>query len=160
MRKLSKIFIIHFPVILVSFQVLVNLLSFVWLDAYVKYAFYLNHLFGVNILFSLFMLSFTYWFKFCAVSRYAAWAEVLFALNFLFVQEDNLYNIMFQVIVGIVSLLLTTRFFVHRFPLCSVALVIRFFNSVTKERSCRKGLDMWEKRTYHVIQTNHHAGRT
>ena len=157
--KKAKLFIIYFPVILVSCQVIVNLLYFIWFDAYINAAFYLNTFFGTNVLFALFLLAFTYWFRFCAVSRYSAWAEILFALNYMVVQQDNLYNIIFQIIVGITALLLTTRFFIHKFPLCSIALVLRFFESVTKERSCRKGLDMWEKRTYHVIQTKSHAGR-
>lgn len=157
--KKAKLFIIHFPVILVSCQVIVNLLYFVWFNAYINAAFYLNTFFGTNVLFAVFLLAFTYWFRFCAVSRYSAWAEILFALNYMIVQQDSLYNILFQIIVGTIAIFLTTRFFVIRFPLCSVALVVRFLKSVTQTGSCKRGLDMWEKRTYHVIQTKSHAGR-
>ncbi len=155
MRKQIKLFIIYFPVVLVSCQVLVNLFSFVSFDLYVKAGFVLNTLFGVNALFALFLLAFTYRFKFCAVSRYAAWAEVLFAFNYLIIQEDNLYNIMFQVIVGSIALLLTFRYFVKRFPLCSLALVWRFIRSVGETKSCKRGMDLWEKRTYNTIKSYH-----
>lgn len=155
MRKKVKLFIIYFPVTLVTCQVSVNLLSFILPDLYIKYGFVLNTLFGVNLLFALFLLAFTYWFKFCAVSRYSAWAELLFAGNYLIVQQDNLYNIMFQVIVGSISLILTFRYFVKRYPLCSLALVWKFFSSVGKTGSCSKGLDMWERNTYHTIKTQH-----
>jgi hypothetical protein len=155
LRKKAKIFIIYFPVILVSCQVLVNLLSFITPAAYNRAGFYLNTFFGTNAMFSVFLLAFVYWFKFCAVSRYAAWAEVLFAVNFMIVQQDNLYNIMFQVIVGTIAILLTFRYFVRRFPLCSLALVWRFIKSITKTKSCKKGLDMWERNTYHTIKTVH-----
>ena len=138
-----------------SRQVMVNLFSFVSFDAYVKYGLVLNTFFGTNALFALFLLSFTYWFKFCAVSRYAAWAEVLFAINFLIVQQDNLYNIMFQVIIGSIAILLTFRYFIKRFPLCSLALIWRFFDSVGKTKSCKKGMDLWEKRTYNTIKSYH-----
>lgn len=156
MRKKIKIFIIYFPVILISCQVLVNLLSFISYSTYIKYGLVLNTFFGTNALFSLFLLAFTYWFKFCAVSRYAAWAEVLFAANYLIVQQDNLYNILFQVIVGIISLILTFRYFVRRSPLCSVALVWSFIKSVTQAKSCKRGMDVWEEKTYLTIQKKYH----
>lgn len=156
MRKQIKLFIIYFPVVLVSCQILVNLFSFVSFELYMKAGFVLNTFFGTNALFSLFLLAFTYWFKFCAVSRYAAWAEVLFAFNYLIIQEDNLYNIMFQVIVGSIALLLTFRYFVRRFPLCSVALVWSFIKSVTQAKSCKRGMDVWEEKTYLTIQKKYH----
>lgn len=155
MRKKIKLFIIYFPIFLVSGQVFANLLYFVWYDAYISAAFYLNHFFGCNMLFAIFLLSFTYWFKFCSVSRATAWAELLFALNFLIVQEDNLYNILFQVIVGSIALFLTSKYFVKKFPLCSLALVWTFVRSVTHTKSCSKGMDLWEKHTYHKIQQVH-----
>jgi len=151
---------VYFPIVLVLCQVLSNLLSFVWWDGYIAAAFYLNHFLGVNVLFAFFMLAFTYWFKFCAVSRFSAWAEVLFAINFLIVQEDNLYNIMFQVIVGTLALLLTLRYFVNRFPLCSIALIWTFLISVAKKQSCSKGLDLWENRTYQTIKSQHYERGT
>lgn len=157
MKKIGKLFIIYLPVILVLCQVIVNLVSFVFPEWYIREGFYLNTFFGTNVLFAVFLLAFTYWFKFCAVSRYSAWAEVLFAVNYLIVQQDNLYNIMFQVIVGSIALLLTIRYLVRRFPLCSVALVIRFIHSVFEKKSCSKGLERWEKRTYHIIQTSHES---
>ena len=157
MRRKLKIFIIYFPVILVSCQVMVNLLYFIDFNSYMRWGLILNIFFGVNMLFSWFLLAFTYWFRFCEVSRYAAWAEVFFGINYLCIQQDNLYNIMFQVIVGVVALLLTFRYFIKRYPLCSLALVWRFFKSVGKTRSCSKGLDMWERNTYHTIKTHYES---
>ena len=155
MRRWLKLFIVYFPVILVSCQVLVNLLYFVWYDGYIAAGFYLNNFFGTNMLFAVFLLSFTYWFKFCAVSRAAAWVELAFGIFFMIVQEDNIYNIMFQVIVGIVSLLFTFRYFIKKFPLCSLALVYTFLRSVTHTGSCSKGMELWEKHTYHTIRSVH-----
>lgn len=159
MKKL-KLFIIYFPVILIACQVLVNIFSFINFEIYVKYGFILNTLFGVNFLFALFLLSFTYWFKFCAVSRYSAWAEILFAINYLVVQQDNLYNILFQIIVGLMALILTSRYFMKKFPLCSLALVWQFLKSVTKKRSCSKGMELWEKKIYHKIESNYRYARS
>lgn len=160
MRKKIKIFIVYFPVILVSCQVLVNLMSFVWYEGYLKAGLVLNTLFGVNLFFALFLVGFTYWFKFCAVSRYSAWAEILFAANYLIVQQDNLYNIMFQVIIGTLALMLTFRHFIKKFPLCSIALLLSFIKSVAKKRSCRRGMDLWEQKTYLTIQKQYHGSKT
>lgn len=159
MRKI-KLFVIYFPVILVTCQVIVNLLYFISFDTYMKVGFFLNLMFGVNIMFAVFLLCFTYWFKFCSVSRYAAWAEILFAANYIIIQQDNLYNILFQIIVGVLALILTFKYFITKFPLCSVALVVRFIKSVTVTKSCSKGLDLWERKTYQTIQMQRHENRT
>ena len=152
MRKKIKLFIIYFPIILVSCQVLIDLLALINRPIYDKWGFYLSVFFGSNFLFSLFLLGFTYWFKFCAVSRAAAWAEILFTFNYLIVQQDNLYNILFQVIVGTAAIILTFRYFIEKFPLCSLALVWRFLRSVTKTKSCSKGMELWERKTYTTIK--------
>ena len=155
MRRKVKLFIVYFPVILVACQVLVNLMSFVWYDGYVAAGFYLNHFFGCNMFNAAFFVLFTWYFDFCAVSRAAAVAELLFGINFMIVQQDNLYNILFQVIVGTAALILTFRYYIQKFPLCSLALVWTFIRSVTHTGSCSKGLELWEKHTYHTIRQVH-----
>ena len=148
-------FIICFPVLLVALQVIVNLWALIDREAYNSVGFYLNTFIGTNILFAFFLLAFTLSFNFCAVSRWSAIAELLFGLNYLIVQEDNLYNILFQVIVGGVSLILTYRFFMKKFPLCRVSLVHKFFSAVLLTGSCAKGLDKWEKEVHSQIQKMH-----
>lgn len=76
----------------------------------------------------------------------------------MIVQQDNLYNILFQVIVGSLALILTSWYFIRKFPLCSIALMWEFILSVTKKKSCSKGLEMWERKTYNHIK-NHHESR-
>lgn len=134
-----------------SCQVAVNIMSFVWLDGYMKYAFYLNHFFGCNMLFAVFMVAFTHWFKFCALSRYAAWAELLFGINYLFVQEDNLYNILFQIIVGSVALLLTSIHYVKKFPFCKLSLVVSFLSSIFSTGSCEDAFRHWDDKMENKI---------
>jgi hypothetical protein len=155
MKKI-KLFVIYFPVILIIFQVAINVLSFIAPGFYMQNGFVLNTFFGVNLLFALFLLAFTYWFNFCSVSRYAAWAEVLFAINYLIVQQDNLYNIMFQIIIGVLAIILTFKYYIKKFPLCSVALITRFLKSfVNSKGDCQKAADMWEQKTYNKIQSNY-----
>lgn len=145
MKKHLKLFVIYFPVILVGAQVLVNLMSFLFPGAYAATGFYLNTFFGTNMLFALFLLVFTFMFKFCEVSRWAAVAEVLFGLNYLIVQQDNLYNIMFQVIVGTLAIIATFWHYVKRFPLCNVSYVVGFLGRVVKSGSCEKGAEQWRR---------------
>lgn len=143
MKRKAKIFIVFFPVILVGFQVAVNLLSFALPEFYASAGFYLNTFFGTNVLFSFFLVLFTFLLRFCEVSRWAAIAEFLFAVNYMIVKQDNLYNIMFQIIVGSIAILLTFRQYTKKFPLCKLSLITGFLWSVIVKLSCTKGLEKW-----------------
>jgi len=155
MRKRLKVFIAYFPVILITGQVFTNLLYFIAPDLYQSWGFYLSLAFGTNLLFALFLVGFTMWFRFCAVSRYAAYAQLLFALNYLIIQKDNIYNIMFQIIVGILALSLTFRFFMKKFPLCRMSLFMSFLSSLFASGSCTQALERWDRITYHKIHMHH-----
>jgi len=155
MKRNVKLILIYGPVALVCFQVLVNLLFFISKNTYMAAGFYLNAFFGTNVLFSLFLLAFTFTFKFCAISRWAAIAEVLFALNYLIIQEDNLYNIMFQIIVGVVAIILTLIHYTKRFPLCRLSLLVSFTKSVILKGSCAKGFEQWERDVKSMLLRNH-----
>lgn len=155
MRKKLKVFIAYFPVILITGQVITNLLYFIAPEYYSQYGFYLGLIFGTNLLFALFLIGFTFWFRFCSVSRYAAIGQLAFAINYLIVKEDNLYNIMFQIIVGILALLLTFRFFTKKFPLCSLSLFTSFISSLFATGNCSQALDRWDRITYHKIHLEH-----
>lgn len=156
MKKYFKLFVIYFPVVLVSCQVLVNLLSFVWPEGYMAAGFYLNTFFGTNVLFAIFLLIFCFMFRFCAVSRWAAGAELLFAVNYMVVQQDNLYNIMFQVIVGALAIAATFWHYVKKFPLCRLGLVVGFIRSVIAKGSCKKGLENWDRDIKSILLKNHY----
>lgn len=159
MRKKIRIFIVYFPVILVAGQVLVNLLSFVVPSVYIKCAFYLNTFFGTNVFFSLFLVAFTLMFKFCSVSKWAAGAECLFAINYMIVQVDSLYNILFQVIVGSVAIAITFSQYVKMFPLCRLGLIVNFIKSVIRTGSCSLGLVKWEHDLKNTITKRHEKRR-
>jgi hypothetical protein len=155
MKQIKK-FIIYFPVILVSLQVLMNLWALIDRPAYDAAGFYLNTFIGTNIFFSVFLVCFTWLWPFCKVSRWAAIAELAFAVNYFFVRQDNLYNILFQVIVGVVALILTYKHFTAKFPLCMISLFSRFIGWVVLTGSCSKALDKWESETKHIVKTTYH----
>ncbi len=144
MRTIKK-FIIYFPVILVSLQVCVGLLALGDRPLYDAWAWLIGWLIGTNMGVSVFFVAFAFAFNFCRVSRAAAIAELLFALNWIIVQEDNLYNILFQVIVGCIALWITYDYFIRKFPLCRLSLLHRFFAATILTGSCYKGLEMWER---------------
>jgi len=159
--KSVKKFLIYFPVVLVSLQVLVNLYALIDRESYNAVGFYLNTFIGTNILFSFFLLAFTFSFNFCRVSRFAAIAEVLFGLNYLIVQQDNLYNILFQIIVGTLFLIFTYLHFINKFPLCKVSLIHKLFASLLASLftngSCAKGIDNYQKNIESTIKQAHYA---
>lgn len=149
MNKKVKLFVVYFPVILIAGQVLVNLSYFVANKFYMNTGFYLNTFFGTNLLFAVFLVAFTYMFKFCTVSRWTAIAELAFAANYMIVKQDNLYNILFQIIVGALSLILTFWYYIKKFPFCKLSLIVNFLESVMQKRSCEKGIDHWKDKIKH-----------
>lgn len=156
MKNKATIFLSYFPVILVLFQVMANLLFFISRNLYMDLAFYLSTFFGTNVLFALFLLVFTFKLKFCFVSRAAAIAEFLFAIIYLIRQVDDVYNVLMQVIVGSVALVWTFRMYIKKFPLCRLSLFITFLGSVFSSGSCKKGLDKWEEGLKETVLKHHH----
>lgn len=160
MRYRLKIFITYFPVILVSCQVLTNLLYFAWPSAYYNTGFYLNLFFGTNLMVSLFFLIFTFVFSFCEISRWAAVAEFLYAINYMIVQQDSNYNIMFQIITGAIALIITFRTYLSKFPLCQMSLFFSFMGSVFSSKgNCEKAVDHWQDKLNSTIEKRTANGR-
>lgn len=162
MKNKAKTFIVFFPVLLVTCQVLANLLLFYDVAAYNKYGFYLNTFFGTNVMFAVFLVAFTFSFGFCDISRWAAVAELAFAVNYLIIKQDNLYNVMFQIIVGSLSILATVIHYSRRFPLYWFSLPVNFLKSVMKNKSCSKGMKHWEsdmKAVMHKRFVDSHANQ-
>lgn len=153
MKQAGKIFLCYFPILLVAGQVAIDVLSLVSPSTYTKAAFYLGAVFGTNVFVALFMLVFAFHFKFCLISRAAAIAEILFAVNFLVIQEDNLYNIMFQIIVGTLALLVTLRCYVKKFPLCRISLLYTFMACLIKSGSCTHAMDEWHKEVIQRVKS-------
>lgn len=160
MKRKVKIFVIYFPVILLFGQVMANLLYFVSPDLYYKTGFYLNTFFGTNVLFALFLLAFTFLFDFCTISRAAAITQCLFAVIYLIIKEDNLYNILFQIIAGTSVLIGTFWQYIKKFPYCQISLVIGFLSSAISEGSCSKGYDKWHNNLYHNLSSKYHETNT
>lgn len=144
-------FIIYFPVLLVALQVIINLYALIDREGYNRYGFEINSFIGTNIGFAIYLVAFTWMFNFCAVSRASAVAELAFGINWFFVREDNLYNILFQIIVGLIALYLTYRYFIRKFPLCRISLLHKFFGAVFLTGSCYKGLDRFEREIQSII---------
>ena len=122
-NKNMKKLIVYFIVILVACQVLVDIYALIDHAGYVRAGFYLGAFFGTNLFVAIFFLAFSYSFKFCKISRACAWAEMLFNINFIIVKEDNLYNLLFQIIIGVIALTVTFDFFIKKFPLCRISLL-------------------------------------
>lgn len=160
MNKKIKLFVIYFPVILIAGQVMVNWLYFINEPLYLKLGFYLNMMFGTNGLTAAFLVAFTFMFKFCSISRWAAFGQLAFAVNYTIVKQDNLYNIWFQIIVGTIAVLITFRHYIAKFPMCRVALFVSFFESIVSKRSCEKGVEHWRGNIIkHYHATNSHNRR-
>jgi hypothetical protein len=161
MRRLAKIFMAYFPVILIGFQIIINLMALAIPKVYYSIGFYLSLLFGTNLLFALFLVVFCHMMRFCFISRWAAYAQLLFAANYLVIQQDNLYNIMFQIIVGVVALIITFWHYVNKFPLCKLSLLAGFFyNIIFKSKcDCEKGIEAFDRKLKEKVLKHHDFSR-
>jgi hypothetical protein len=154
--KVVRFTIVYFIVGLVLLQVLLNLFSVLFPGQYGGMSFYLNLFLGINMFTAGFFVLFTFYFKFCAISRWAAIAEFLFCLVYLFIKEDNAYNIWFQIIAGTVALIATLIDYSKRFPLCRIGLTTNFLKHFFTTCSCSKAIERWEKRTTTLINKKYH----
>lgn len=152
MKRKIKIFLAYSPVLLLAVQMVANIVWFIDPTFYYMVGFYLNALFGSSLFLGAILVGFTQLFPFCYVSRYAAFAQVLFTVNYMVVQQDNLYNIMFQIIVGALALLATFGYYANKFPLCQLGLLKRFIRNITKEKSCEKGISLYHQETKKLIR--------
>lgn len=141
MRRVSKIFIAYFPVMLLAGQVMANWLYFIAFDWYIKAGFYLNLFFGTNVFFAMMLVTLTHFLNFCKVSRWAAWAQLAFAINYMIVKQDNLYNIIFQVIIGTIALLFTFRHYIVKYPNCNFSVGLSVLSNAVKDCSCEKSIE-------------------
>lgn len=151
MKRKIKLFVIYFPVILVACQVSVNILYFISPEWYFASGFYLNTFFGTNVLFAVFLVIFTMLFRFCAISRWSAFAELLFALYYLVIQKDDVYNIVFQISSGGFAIVITCIHYVKKFPFCRLSLLISFFSSIFSTGSCADAMRDWDSKIEHKI---------
>lgn len=147
MKKIANLFIAWFPVSLVLFQVLGNFLYFVDRPFYVEHGFYLNLFLGTNFYFAIFLLVMTLRLGFCSISVWAAIAELAFAVFYAVIKEDNVYNIVFQITVGITALIITFFHFIQRYPLCMASTWVSLWKHLIvacfKKGSCSKGVERW-----------------
>lgn len=158
MRKVSKIFIAYFPVMLVAGQVIVNWLYFVARDWYITAGFYLNTFFGTNVFFAVMLVVLTRFMNFCKVSKYAALAELAFAVNFMIVKEDNIYNIVFQIIVGSAALIATLCYYMYKHQQCNFSVGVSFLGNAVMDRSCQKSLDKFDAKVKKAVLQSNNEG--
>lgn len=153
LKRYIKLFIVYFPLLLVSLQVTADLLYLIDFNSYAAAYFYLGWALGANWLVAVFLIAFTEYFNFCAVSKWAARAEMLFALVFLIVKQDNIYNILLQIVIGLVAIILTIRHYAHKFPLCRLGLLWNFLSNCWKKNSCLKGIEQHDNDVKNLLRT-------
>jgi hypothetical protein len=153
MRKASNLLISLFPVILVTAQVLCNILYLIDKPLYISKCFYLNWAFGNGAWVSFIMLLFTFRLRLCFVSRAAAIAECIFALWYIIFQKDDIYNIVMQITVGGIAIMWTLRAIYKKHPLCSFSLLVEFLNSLFKENgNCYQAVERWDNKVIEEVK--------
>ena len=131
-------------------------------EFYTEFSFYINSTMGLSVIFAFFLVLYTSYFSFCSVSRITAWTQLIITLAYLIIQEDNVYNIVFQTIIMFLALLFTAYFYIKKYPNCKVAIYVNakiytaklwneFLESLSKNQfNCEKALnDYQHKRKIH-----------
>lgn len=156
MKRRSKLFIAYFPVIFLGCQMAANLLYFISPSVYVSKGYYLNTLFGGSFMTALVFVCFTFVFKFCEISKWAAVAQLIFAGMALFIHDDGVYNISLQLGIGTVAMIATFRHYIKKFPLCTMSLFVSFIGSIFASKgNCEKAVDLFENNLNKKV-ANHH----
>jgi hypothetical protein len=108
---------------------IVNIFGLVNYDLYCKNAFWLNCFVGLSFLNSLRDISMIHLFKFCDISKYAAYSMLLFMpiylLIFLIFGYEAKGNLIFQLVIGAVALGLTFKAYIKKYPNCTMTNYIR-----------------------------------
>lgn len=151
MKRAATIFLAYFPLALLTFQVLADILYLISFKTYASLYFYLSWAMGSSFLLALFLIIFTERLKFCEVSKWAARAQMLFSIVYLIIRQDNIYNISIQIVIGLVAMILTAKYYKHKFPLCRLSLFLNFMKNVFKESSCEKGVVAHDRETKNLI---------
>lgn len=107
MKRLVRGFIMYFPVILIAGQLAANILYVASPEIYSDWFFYIGALFGINWLMAIFMVAFTFYFKFCSISRVCAVTELLFGVVDLAAKDSPQFNVAVQIIAAAIALLIT-----------------------------------------------------
>ena len=88
---------------LLGFQIAANCLYYVSESAYVRIYDYIVVLAGFNLWAGLFFVSYARKFKFCRASIWCAYAQIVFAVVWLVIKNDNDYNKCIQIAVGLAA---------------------------------------------------------
>jgi len=162
MGLLAKLLMAYFPIIITLVQLIINTLYFVNKPFYIRNGFEIDNSIGTSLIYSVFFVVYTFYYRFCSVSRITACVQFIFALVYFFYKKDDVYNISFQWGFGFLALLFTSFFYVKKYPNCKFSLYIKakiytiklweqFLNSLSKHNfNCEKALtDYQHKRKTH-----------
>ncbi len=109
MKKVLTFIVAYSFVIITIVQLLVNILAILNPNFYYKNMFIISNLVGFSFAYLIPMVSVAFLLKFCKVSRICAVAQIILSLLWLIIQEDNIYNITAQIIIGGLALLFTLK---------------------------------------------------
>lgn len=110
MIKTAMIFIVSYSfVIITSMQLFVNLIFLFAKDFYIENSFFFSNMVGFSLISLIPLVSVAFLFKFCMPSRICAVAQIIMTAMWLFIQEDNAYNIGSQIIIGTIALVFSHK---------------------------------------------------
>lgn len=146
---MKKIILAYFPIIYTMLQLICNVVYFIDKEFYLNLAFYFQNTIGTSLILSVFLVIYTSYFKFCSISKITALTQLLMSIVYLVIQDDSIYNIIFQITVMFISLILTLYLYIKKFPKCNISLNILFsFLLMKNSFNCFKALNEFKTISY------------
>ena len=172
MNRLAKIYVSFFPIISLSGIVIANIISLINYDFYSENLFWISCFVGISFFSCLQNIAMVKLFKFCEISKYASYSMFLFIpfyiIDYLIFESESTANIIFQIVVGIVALILTAIAYIKKYPDCTFTKYIKakkysidiwntFLNSLAKNNfDCENALEDYkhQRQQYHAKRFN------
>jgi hypothetical protein len=172
MNRFLKIYLAYSPIINLLGIISADVISLISFEFYIKYYTWICILVGMSVLNSLQSLALIKLFKFCEISKYAVYSNLIFIPTFLvdyliFGYETKGYRIL-QILIAIVAIFLTVKAYIKKYPNCTMTNYIKakkyslsiwnsFLKSLAKNNfQCETALEDYKhkRKKYHDERTN------
>jgi hypothetical protein len=155
-RKVTRFVLAYFLFILLLGQTVANIIRVSWPEFYFSgsFKFWTDFQVGINLWVIGFFMFYAFGLKFCYPARAAAVTELLFAIFYAIIKEDNMYNVIFQLIVGGMGIIVTLYVIYKKYPLCSFSLWVKFFLKALPKSNCNtyKAVEKFDEMIWHEVK--------
>lgn len=109
MKKVLKFIVAYSFVIITFVQLFINFIFIFNKEFYLKYSFYFSNTIGSGLIYIILLNCVVFLLPYCPPSRICGIAQLILAILWLIIQEDNIYNITAQITISTIALIMTFK---------------------------------------------------